>query len=245
MAGQGYIPWTGKEGKVEHISKVLKGFPPGTDTPDPKILEEDNEDTLEVRRESLRCSLNVSDLSNTFENWKPWPGAESCYKAFQRFATVDNSPPLLAAYGGVGNGKTYFLEATAIELYKRGIYARRLVFRNIFESLMDTMKRDNSEPSSSSYSERLERVCKVNILLIDDIGMGSFDTEKSWSLQCSILEAIIVHRYHEKLKTAIITNMDFVQLPERVVSRFQDSALAVLVLNEGEDYRPEKRKGVR
>ncbi len=211
-------------------------------TPDPKILEEDKGETLEVRREKLRSSLNVSDLGNTFENWKPWPGAESCYKAFQSFATSDYSPPLLAAYGGVGNGKTYFLEATAIELYKRGIYARVLVFRKIFEGLMDTMRRDNAEPGSATYSQRLDRICKVDILLIDDIGMGSFDTEKSWSLQCSILEAIIVHRYHEKLKTAIITNMDFVQLPERVVSRFQDSEIAVLVLNEGEDYRPGKKE---
>ena len=51
------------------------------------------------------------------------------------------------------------------------------------------------------------------------------------------LEEIINHRSHENLFTILTTNRDLTELPERVVSRFQDPDIGRVVLNSGKDYR--------
>jgi len=55
------------------------------------------------------------------------------------------------------------------------------------------------------------------------------------------LEKIIRVRYRERLFTILTTNRDISELPERIVSRFEDAEVARKVLNSGIDYR--KLKG--
>ena len=183
--------------------------------------------------EKLRRNLNVSSLENTFENFKIRKGVERACKAFHDFATLENPKPFLGCYGGVGSGKTHLLEATAIELYKRGIFERVIPADIMFSALKNAM-RDGSIPS---YQDILGAYCKARMLLLDDIGMG---TDTDWSQ--SVLEAVVLHRFHERLPTVFVTNKDFSDLPPRIVSRFKDKELSVLVLNEADDYR--RLKGV-
>lgn len=44
-------------------------------------------------------------------------------------------------------------------------------------------------------------------------------------------------RYREHLFTIMTTNRDLTELPERIVSRFRDPDVGMVVLNEGADYR--------
>ena len=179
--------------------------------------------------EKLRRNLNVSSLESTFENFKKRKGTEVAYQAFCDFATLENPKPFLGCYGGVGSGKSHLLEAAALKLYERGIFARVIPADTMFSSL----KKGMSDRVIPSYQDVLESYCKMPILLLDDIGMGM--TESDWAY--SVLETIVLHRFHERLKTIFVTNKDFAELPERVVSRFKDGELSVLVLNEAGDYR--------
>lgn len=179
--------------------------------------------------EQLRRNLNVSSLEHTFANWLHLPGTDVCYRAFLALATRDDARPFLLCYGGVGNGKTYLLEATAIELRQRGRFLR--IVR--YPVLLGNLKRAMDGQIGLTYQDLLENYCRAGILLLDDVGMGTSDTKWSYA----ILEEIIVYRFAQSLMTALTTNLDIKDLPERVISRFRDKTMAILVLNEGKDYR--------
>ena len=79
--------------------------------------------------------------------------------------------------------------------------------------------------------------CKAKRLVIDDVGIGGSDT--LWSMK--ILEELILARHRDRLFTVLSTNADISELPERVISRFQDPEKARMIQNQGEDYRPRKK----
>lgn len=174
----------------------------------------------------------MSSLDNTFDNFKTVPDADKSLAAFKELLEVETDKRMLLCYGGVGNGKTHLCEATSIELYKRGIFCRVLNMAVIMRSLKNSMGKD----SINSYDELLTRLCTVSHLIIDDVGMGGSGSEWEWGQ----LEEIIVARHREELFTIMTTNRDLPELPERVVSRFQDNQLGIVVLNQAEDYRPKK-----
>ncbi len=186
--------------------------------------------------ERLRKSLGVSSLENTFENFLPWPGTEEALEAFKALVEVSDWKMLLC-YGGVGNGKTHLCEAVAIELYKKGIRCRVAEMTKIMRTLKSTM----NPGSTVSLDTILDNLCQARCLIIDDVGMGGSDTV--W--QFGKLEEIIVARYREHLHredllTILTTNLDLKELPERIVSRFRDPTIGRVVLNSGEDFRPQK-----
>jgi len=84
----------------------------------------------------------------------------------------------------------------------------------------------------------IERYCCCEHLIIDDVGMGGSGSEWEYGQ----LEEIVVARYRERLFTIMTTNRDLSELPERVVSRFRDPDVGVVILNQGADYR--RQKGV-
>ena len=158
---------------------------------------------------------------------------------------------MLLCYGGVGNGKTHLCEATAIVLYKRGIYCAVLSMAKIMRALKVAINNDKHSWGGglpwTPYDELLDRYCRCGHMIIDDVGMGGSGSEwEFWQL-----EEIIVARYREKLFTILTSNLDIKQdkknpnipfIPERIASRFQDRNVGRVVLNSGEDYRPEKGK---
>jgi DNA replication protein DnaC len=73
-------------------------------------------------------------------------------------------------------------------------------------------------------------------LAIDDVGMGTMDT--NW--ENSILERIIVERYERRLLTVITTNKHIETFPERVVARFKDKTTTIIVVNRAGNYREVK-----
>lgn len=216
---------------MERIRDILGRLDRGAPTRDRGIIETEmaEELTLEEKRERLRKSLCVASLDNTFENFKRVPGTEKAKAAFKALALGKTDKPLLICYGGVGNGKTHLCEATTIALYKRGIFCRVLTMARIMRALKECMR---PEPPIW-LDELLDRYCSCLYLIVDDVGMGGSGSE--WEF--GHLEEIVVARYRERLFTIMATNLDLKDLPERIVSRFQDPLIGTVVLNEGDDYR--------
>jgi len=162
-------------------------------------------------------------------------GTEKALAAFKAMAYGKTNRRLLLCYGGVGNGKTHLSEATAIALYKRGLFARVMIMSKMMIALRATMNTKTFPP----YEWLLSTYCMAERLIIDDVGMGGSGSEWEYGQ----LEDIMIVRYRERLFTIMTTNRDITELPERIVSRFSDPDVGTVVLNKGLDYR--RIKGVR
>lgn len=186
----------------------------------------------------MRKSLGVSTLDNTFEALKPWPGTEKALAAFKALAPGRTNWQMLLCYGGVGNGKTHFCEATALTLYKRGLFCRVITMDKVMGALKECIGSDRS------LDELLRRYGQADRLILDDVDGTEWEFEQ--------LEKIIRMRYRENLFTILTSNLDIKAnpqnakerfIPERIVSRFRDREKGRLVLNQGADYRPKKKAG--
>ena len=219
---------------MEHISKILGSLDRGAPIQNQKTIDPELEPTPEQRREWLRQSLGVSSLDNTFENFKPVAGTNHSLVAFKALAEGKVNQVMLLCYGSVGSGKTHLCEATSIALYKRGLFCRVLTMARVMRALKECMGSERH----TSYDELINNYCYAERLILDDVGMGGSGSE--WEF--GQLEEIIVARYREHLFTILTTNRDLTELPERIVSRFRDPDVGMVVLNSGEDYRRLKSK---
>lgn len=213
---------------MEHIGETLGSLRRETSTSSRKTTEPETEPTLEERREELRRSLVVCSLDNTFENFKPVAGVEKALAAFRSIAKGKAEWRMLLCYGGVGNGKTHLCEATAIALYKQGIFCRVLTMERMMGALKECMDPDRH----TSLEELLNNYCYSERLIIDDVEGTAWEFEQ--------LERIIRVRYRENLFTILTTNRNLNELPERLVSRFRDAVQGRVILNEAGDYRTKK-----
>jgi DNA replication protein DnaC len=182
--------------------------------------------------EPSRGDKTFSRKPQTFENFEQVEGAR---KVFEAFYLVAHSlkPPFLLCYGGLGNGKTHLCRATAKVLNSKGIWARYITMSDLMAMLKDSIPENKT-------SEVVQGLSEQPALIIDDWGV-EYGTD--WEL--SKLEDIIDKRYDAELLTIITSNKDFPQLEQmsrRITSRFKDSLLSKLVLNDAPDYRPRKKK---
>jgi len=79
---------------------------------------------------------------------------------------------MLLIYGGVGNGKTHLLEASAIELYRQGKFSKVRPFSKILSVLKSAINNPEMD-----YGFILDNYCYADRLIIDDIGASGSDTE--------------------------------------------------------------------
>lgn len=177
--------------------------------------------------------MNVSSLDNSFDNFRVVVGTKEAYESIKSLADGSSPVPFVFVYGGVGNGKSHLLEALVIGLNKRLLYTYYNTWSSIVTKLKAHMAKD-AEPSSETL---LERYCHAPRLVIDDIGMGTTDTEWQWSQ----LERIVTERYRFRLLTAMATNIVPTDLPERILSRLKDRSVCAMVLNKAGDYRKSKK----
>ena len=224
-----------KEVKVEQIGKTLANLPRGKTTPKSKTYKAPPVIPIEEKeREGLRKSLRVTSFDNTFDNFDKVKGTEKALTAASELTSGATHLKMVLIYGGVGNGKTYLCEATAIRLLQRGIFCRVITMADIMRILKSCMGKDPLD----DFNEVFQRYCSSSHLIIDDAGMGGSGSEWEYGQ----LEEIVQHRYSDQLFNLITTNRDLKELPERIVSRFRDQDIGLVVLNEAEDYRPLKGK---
>ena len=213
---------------MEPVKQTLDNLNPEKAILAQKITEP--EPTNEEKLEELRKSLGVSSLENTFKNFRLVTGTREARDNFVLLTCGKADFKMLLCYGGVGNGKSHLAEATAIELYKQGIFCRVLTMDRMMAALKGCMDPDKSITqgellSNYSYTERL---------IVDDVEGTEWEFEQ--------LEKIIRIRYRENLFTILTTNRDLNELPTRLVSRFRDATKGRVVLNQGKDYRPDNKR---
>lgn len=219
---------------MEHVGNVLGRLNKGKPTAHQSSIEpipENTEETREQKLEGLRRSLGLSSLEHTFEKFERVAGTGEALKAFKAMAS-DGHKPMLLCYGGVGNGKTHLCEALSIALYKKGIRCQVTIWSDVMRMFKKGMHRGDPESHSLSYDDLFEQFRRRERLILDDAGMGSSDTEWAWGE----LEDIINYRYQEQLFTVVATNKDLDEMPERIVRRFNDSEVGVIVWNKGKEY---------
>lgn len=183
--------------------------------------------------EERQRALGVSSLGHTFEAFRAILGTAGVYKAMRALAEDKTKTPLLLCYGGVGNGKTHLLEAMVITFRSRGIPAYYRSWMEVSHHLLASMRDRDMLP----YDKILANYCRSELpILLDDVGLG--ETQSGW--EYAPLEEIVNYRYRMRLITVLVSNKDISELPDRIVSRFSDPDVGVVVLNSGKDYRRRK-----
>jgi DNA replication protein DnaC len=82
--------------------------------------------------------------------------------------------------GPTGVGKTYLAEAAAMVACRMGYTALKLSYKKIFEEIL-------SSRGTGQYLKYLDKISRVDVLLIDDFGMGMVSDEDTSDLM-EILE---------------------------------------------------------
>lgn len=182
-----------------------------------------------------RVILNIMSEQHTFEKFKKLPGTDASFNAVKNMLN-ENHPAMLLIVGGCGNGKTYLCEALSLALYERGKRCPVHLWSDIRRKLLRAMNRPR--PGDVDYDTLFEQIRGSEYRIIDDIGMGSKMTD--WEI--GELEDIVNHRYRNKLFTVMTSNRELDDLPERIVSRFFDPEVGLVVANTGKDYRMEQCK---
>jgi len=171
----------------------------------------------------------VSSKAQNFDNFKVTPETKEVYQAFKNLATGEASYQMLLCYGRTGNGKTHLCNALATELNKRGIDARLYTVADMVGRLKESIAEHTTESV-------IKQLTTVPALILDD-----FKVEYNSPWEMEKIENIIDARYREALITVLTTNREQDELPERVVSRFNDLSLSKVVLNNAPDYRRRRR----
>lgn len=114
----------------------------------------------------------------------------------------------LVLYGLVGRGKTGLAAALARELVERGA---GLLFRTV-PDLLDRLKATYS--GDGKESELLSALYAVDVLVLDDVGV---DRSTDWTIER--LFRILNHRYDERRRTILTTNLGPNELSQFLGSR--------------------------
>ncbi|MEG2658681.1 MAG: ATP-binding protein [Clostridiales bacterium] len=140
--------------------------------------------------------------------------------------------------GSVGCGKTYLAAAIANRLIENKIDVEFVVVPDFLDELRSTFDYD----SPATEIELMNRIKKVPVLILDDLGAHNY-TE--WSIKT--LFAIINYRVNYELPMVVTTNLSAIEIEEligaRIYSRLVESC-RFLHLRSGYDIRIKKRQQV-
>lgn len=108
----------------------------------------------------------------------------------------------LYLHGNFGCGKTYLIAATFNELAKKGFKSAIIFWPEFLRDLKTSFQTD--------FKEKYEKIKKVPLLLIDDIGA---ENTTNWGRD-EILCPLLQYRMEEKLATFFTSNLDIKSLEE-------------------------------
>lgn len=111
----------------------------------------------------------------------------------------------LYLYGSFGSGKTYLVSAMFNELAKEGVKSAIIFWPEYLVNLKSSF-------GQNDYQEKIDKIKKVPLLLIDDIGA---ETTTSWSRD-EVLCPIVQYRMQENLPTFFTSNLDIDNLEQHL-----------------------------
>jgi len=179
--------------------------------------------------ESVRKSIGGEEAIQTFDNFKPVDGAARALKYARQIASLESNFKWLAIYGPTGSGKSHLGNAIARQVRETGADVRVVLAADFFSLL--------KEGISDNLTEGIMRRFKdLDFLVIDDYGV-----EYGTPWEKAKFDELMTARYAHHRHTVLITNADLEDIPERVLSRFNDRALSRVAQNSAPDYRKTKR----
>ncbi|MBE6160211.1 MAG: primosomal protein DnaI [Lactobacillales bacterium] len=113
----------------------------------------------------------------------------------------------LYLYGSFGSGKTYLISAMFNELAKEGVKSAIIFWPEYLVNLKSSF-------GQSDYQEKIDKIKKVSLLLIDDIGA---ETTTAWSRD-EVLCPIMQYRMQEGLPTFFTSNLDINMLEQHLAT---------------------------
>lgn len=127
----------------------------------------------------------------------------------------------LLIYGGIGNGKTHLCEAVAVAMQSRGLAVSVRRCPELLMHFTTAIKAENLETE-------VHQIERLAVLILDEF-------QGDWP--SGVLATIINYRYSESLPTMMTSNFDLDQIPQRIVSRFNERPLGRVVLDYAPDFR--------
>jgi len=157
-----------------------------------------NEDDSKQRIDAMYIPKKVFAASlSDFDAFSP--GRKEIYKYIMEFLNnYSKKHPMPGMYisGVFGAGKTYILAALANELSKKN-------FQIIFAYYPDLCRELKSSIGSGDLEEKIERLKKIDILFLDDIGGET----NSVFIRDEVLGPILQHRVLDELPTFFSSNI--------------------------------------
>lgn len=199
----------------------------GRVVPCPYCTEQREAERLAVRRLE-QSGIPEAKRQVGFESFRETPGTREAFRAARSLAEGSADFKLLLIYGAHGNGKTHLAYAAALYRLRQG---ESVCFRYVpalFGELRRAMKDDKVD-------DVVVTLGGCHLLVLDELG-----AEQGTPWQDETLERIVNERYCRELPLICTSNRDLKALPSAIVSRFRESGLGRIVLNEGKDYRPGK-----
>ena len=189
----------------------------------------------QVRQRLFELS-HLEELSHlTFEHFSSrgrvglWPAeATSLERAFnqsQQFSYRLNGWLLLQ--GGYGCGKTHLAAAIANFAVSLGVPTLFITVPDLLDSL-----RFAYQSTETTFEQRFEDIRAAPLLVLDDFG-----TQNATEWAQEKLFQIINYRYINRLPLVITTNLEEIDIEERISSRLQDPELVTRVRILAPDYR--------
>jgi len=188
------------------------------------------ERTARMVRENANLGAKFRD--RTFQNFIA-SRAQDAYDACREYAETDAAISQgvgILLWGKQGVGKTHLAAAMANVLLERGVMV-------LFDTYVNHLNKLKQEFNSKGERRYLDRIKKVPVLVIDDIGK---ERQTEWTQ--SVLFDVINHRYEHKLPVIVTTNLGPTQLEayldKAVYSRLCEMTRSLRMI--GSDFRRTK-----
>lgn len=180
------------------------------------------------------CELPPATENLTFDNYVVHPELNEAYQAARDIA--DHRLSWLTLMSEVDHGKTHLAIAICREWLRQGKSAKYA----LVTLLLDELRNGFQGEGASAYQSRFDFYCKINLLVLDDLGMGK---PSDWAVEK--LETLIDYRYINKLPLVVTTNKNLDHLSVRIGSRLKRAENSRVVVIKGDEYRLRKRAATK
>ncbi len=175
--------------------------------------------------DSPAVARGVQRPEQTFESFQPVRGAAEALRHARSLAAGRGDFIWLLIYGDSGNGKTHLCNAMAREVIRRGIDTRLVAVADLFTAMRSAIGHEGSDSTMQRFKE-------TQFLVLDDYG-----TQAGSEWETARFDELMAYRYAGLMPTAMTTNLDVTELPERLRSRFEDRMLSRIAHNSAPDFR--------
>lgn len=191
-------------------------------------------DCMKERESRMRRVIEFArlpvDRARTFDGFKPVDGTQKALRAAKMFCMPETRRHhFLTLAGPPGVGKTHLAQAIGWQWAEELKFAFRYVQA---ERMMDGLRRcfdSRSTGPEDNFDTQLNLLCKIPLLILDDLGTES---TSDWSR--AKIQSIIDERYENGRLTVFTLNGEPGMLGARIASRIREGVVVVI---DAQDYR--------